>query len=197
MLPLLETDALVVTLTGTSFLSAARSCSLRGADGTVVATAADTTGGMRRLDRALLSFGRGRYEWTVRDAADHRLFQVVKPKTSLRGFRPEVSFADGTLLGLAVPVRGTTPVNGASFQGPDGTVLGELVPALGERKSRPVLMYRVREEDGTDVGEVARQTEGDWGYHLTFGPDADLAVRALTIAWTLCLLVQGSTVASS
>jgi hypothetical protein len=193
MVTLFETEQLFVTLTSKNAATSNRDCTLSDADGALVATACDDTSGIGRLARVLQSSQSGRYEWTVRDAADNRLLEVVKPRRGMRGPRPEVSFADGTLLGTAVPTSGSTPIIPASFEGLDGTVFGELVPALGERRSHPVLMYRVREEDGKEVGEIAQVIEGDWGFHLAFTPDADLSVRALTIAWTLCLAQERTT----
>lgn len=194
MVTLFDTDALFLTLATTSATSTRRDCTVSDAAGGLVATATDTTGGLGKVTRMLQSSQSGRYEWTVADAADNRLLQVVKPKRGIRGPRPEVLLADGTLLGTAVPTKGLTPITPASLQGPDGTAFGELVPALGERREHPVLMYRVREEDGAEVGEIAQAIQGDWGFHLTFTPDADLSVRALTIAWTLCLAQERTTV---
>lgn len=193
MLTLFETETLFVTLASTSAISSNRDCTFSDAHGALVATAREDTGGLGRLARVLQSSQSGRYEWTVRDADDNRLLEVVKPKRGIRGPRPEVSLADGSLLGTAVPTKGRTPIIPASFEGPDGTPFGELVVALGERRTHPVLMYRVREEDGSEVGEIAQAIEGDWGFHLTFTPDADLSVRALTIAWTLCLAQERTT----
>ncbi|GAA1943622.1 hypothetical protein [Nocardioides hwasunensis] len=196
MVTLLETDALFVTLASTNVVASGRGCTLTGAGGELVATARDHTSGLSRLGRVLGNSGRARYDWTVSDAEDRRLLEVVKPRTTMRGFAPEVSLANGSLLGRAVPTRGRTPTTPASLQAPDGRVLGELVPALGERRSQPVLMYRVVEGEGDDaaeVGEIAIATEGAWGFHVGFGPEADLSVRALTIAWTLCLVQARST----
>ena len=193
MVTLLDAPELFVTLSSKNFVSSSRDCTILDADGAEVATAADTSGGSGRLVRTLLGSGRARYTWSVRDPDGNRLLEVVKPRTSVRGPSPEVSFADGSLLGTAVPGKGMSTTTPARFEGPDGTVFGELVPALGERRSQPVLMYRVREEDGAEVGEIALQTEGDWGFHLTFRDDADLSVRALTVGWTLCLVQQRST----
>jgi len=195
MVTLLETDSLFVTLATTNAFSATRDCTISDKDGTLLATAREHTSGLGRIARVLQSSQSGRYEWTVRDTADNRLLEVVKPRRRMRGPQPEVSFADGSLLGTAVPTKAATPTVPASFQGPDGTVFGELVPALGERRSHPVLTYRIREEDGAEVGEIAQAIQGTWGFHLDFTPDADLSVRALSIAWTLCLTQERTTVA--
>lgn len=195
MVALFETETLFVTPASTSIASSNRDCTLSDAHGTLVATAREDTSGLGRLARVLQSSQSGRYEWTVRDADDNRLLEVVKPKRGIRGPRPEVSFAEGALLGTAVPTRGRTPIIPASFERPDGTPFGELVVALGERRSHPVLMYRIREEGGTEVGEIAQAIKGDWGFHLTFTAAADLSIRALTISWTLCLVQERTTVA--
>lgn len=194
MVTLFEADSLFLTLASTNPLGGSRDCTVSDGAGTLVATARETTSGLSRLARAVQGGQSGRVEWTVHDAADHRLLEVVKPKRGLRGPRSEVSLADGTLLGTAEPAKGLTPITPATLQGPDGTAFGELVPALGERREHPVLMYRVREEDGAEVGEIAQAIQGTWGFHLSFTDDADLSVRALTLAWTLGLAHERTTV---
>lgn len=194
MVTLFEADTLFLTLASTNPVGGNRDCTITDAAGALVATAHETTSGLGRFARAVQGGQSGRYEWSVRDAADNRLLEVVKPKRGARGPRAEVSLADGTLLGTAEPAKGLTPITPATLQGPDGTAFGELVPALGERREHPVLMYRVREEDGAEVGEIAQAIQGTWGFHLTFADDADLSVRALTVAWTLGLAQERTTV---
>lgn len=143
MVTLFETERLFVTIAEKSVVNRNHDCTLSDENGALVATTHDHTNVMGRVGRVLQSSQSGRYEWSVRDAADNRLLEVVKPRRGLRGPRPEVSFADGTLLGTAAPTTWTTSINAASLQRPDGTMFGELVPALGERRSHPVLMYRV------------------------------------------------------
>ena len=131
-------------------------------------------------------------EWDVADVQGNRLLDVSKPVQRMRGSSPSVALLDGMPLGRAVAERmaGNPEV---SLLSQDDQPIATMVPALGERQSFPILLYRVVDADGLPAGEIAQQTRGTWGYHLAFEPGADLAVRALVLAYTLCLVQQRTT----
>jgi hypothetical protein len=54
-------------------------------------------------------------------------------------------------------------------------------------------MHTIVAADGSETGEVACSTRGAGGFHLSFATEADLPVRALSIASTVCLIQQRTT----
>lgn len=193
---LLESDALFATNPDRTHDHAVR-CILLDADGLQVAAAHDRAGSGRLAARALTLLGRSsRAEWDVVDDRGNRVLDVVKPKQRMRGPSVEVALADGTPVGRSAPdgFGGIPPV---SLLGGDDRSVGRLTPAVGERRSQPVLFYRVHGADDVQVGEIAYRTRDGWGFHLAFEPAAPPPVRALTIAHTLCLLQERMTTGST
>lgn len=186
---LFSTDDLFATVADTGLLDPSVHCVIhdREISGPVVALVKDRVGAAGKLVRAFGSPGTARHEWDVMDADGHRLLDVVKPKDSLRGASPEVSLANGTAVGRAVPTQRMSPRGPVDLIAGNGTVVGGLAYAVGERRSYPILMYRVLDESRTEVGEIARSTD-PWGFHLSFNGRASVSVRALALAWTICLV---------
>ncbi len=191
MIPLLETERLFLTKVGRS--RSETDIGITGSDGSPVGRAHDRVGKAGQLGRLLGFLTRSsRFEWDVLDADDNRVLVVGKPPQRVRGPRPMVALADGTLVGHAVP-SGLIGLPRVALLRGDDQPAGTLVPALGERREFPLLFFRIEDAAGAGVGEILHQTQGDWGFHVVFEPAADVTVRALAIAYTLCLIQERTT----
>lgn len=199
MLDLLTAKTVAVT-PNSNPLDEEANCLIRDGGDTVLATVRDRAGTGRFVARFFGFVGRtSKYEWDVLDPDGNRVLDIVKSAEGLRGPSPEVSLANGTPIGWAAEdrrrmTRPAAPPVG--FFAPGERGLGELVPVFGDHHALPIPMYRIRRADGTDVGGIAMRTDNR-GFLLSFDAGADIPVRALSIAYTVCRIQQlttGSTI---